>query len=69
MTTKIAVISDTHCHEWEEVHPKMRDIVAECDIAIHCGDIVRQPVVDGFLKSAQKGIIVHGNSDLSLIQL
>ena len=63
MTTKIAVISDTHCHEWEEVHPKMRDIVAECDIAIHCGDIVRQPVVDGFLKSAQKGIIVHGNSD------
>ena len=63
MTTKIAVISDTHCHEWEEVHPKMRDIIAECDIAIHCGDIVRQPVVDGFLDTSQKGIIVHGNSD------
>ena len=41
----------------------MRDMVAKCDMAIHCGDIVRQPVVEGFLNSARRGIIVHGNSD------
>ena len=62
MPIKIAVISDTHCYEWEEVHPDMRTLVAECDMAIHCGDIVRQSVVEGFLKSAKKGLIVHGNS-------
>ena len=53
MPIKIAVISDTHCYEWEEVHPDMRALVAECDMAIHCGDIVRQSVVEGFLKSAK----------------
>ena len=63
MPIKIAVISDTHCSEWDEVHPDMRTLVAECDMAIHCGDIVRLPVVEGFLKSAKKGLIVHGNSD------
>ena len=63
MPIKIAVISDTHCYEWDDIHPDMRTLVAECDIAIHCGDIVRQPVVEGFLKSAKKGLIVHGNSD------
>ena len=63
MPIKIAVISDTHCYEWDEVHPDMRTLVAECDMAIHCGDIVRLPVVEGFLKSAKKGLIVHGNSD------
>ena len=63
MPIKIAVISDTHCYEWNDIHPDMRTLVAECDIAIHCGDIVRQPVVEGFLKSAKRGVIVHGNSD------
>ena len=63
MPIKIAVISDTHCYEWHDIHPDMRTLVAECDIASHCGDIVRQPVVEGFLKSAKRGLIVHGNSD------
>ena len=63
MTTTIIVISDTHCHSWDEVNEDIRKKVSEADIAVHCGDIVRQPVVDGFLKDAQKGYIVHGNSD------
>ena len=63
MTTTIIVISDTHCHSWDEVSEDIRKKVSEADIAVHCGDIVRQPVVDGFLKDAQKGYIVHGNSD------
>ena len=63
MPTKITVISDTHCSTWEEVHPDIRKAVEVSDIAVHCGDIVRMPVVEGFLRSATIGYVVHGNSD------
>ena len=63
MATEIAVVSDTHCHEWAEVHPEIIDAVASADIAVHCGDIVRADVVDGFRSSAKRAIVVHGNSD------
>ena len=63
LPTKIAIISDTHCSTWEEVHPDIRKAVEVSDIAVHCGDIVRMPVVEGFLRSATIGYIVHGNSD------
>ena len=63
MTTTITVISATHCHKWEDVHPVMREAVSKSDISIHCGDIVKEDVVDGFLAAAKKGIVVHGNSD------
>ena len=63
MTTTITVISDTHCHKWEDIHPTMREAVSSSDISVHCGDIVRENVVEGFLTAAKKGIIVHGNSD------
>ena len=41
----------------------MREAVSSSDISVHCGDIVRADVVEGFLTAAKKGIIVHGNSD------
>ena len=63
MTTKIAVISDTHFNRWDEVHPRIKQAVREADIAIHCGDIVRQDVVDGMRGEAKRAVIVHGNSD------
>ena len=63
MPTKIAIISDTHFNRWDEVHPKIREAVREADIAIHCGDIVRQDVVDGMRREAKRAVIVHGNSD------
>ena len=63
MTTKIAVISDTHCYRWEDVHPALRIAVRDSDISVHCGDIVRQDVVDGFRRESKHPIIVHGNSD------
>ncbi len=63
MTTKVAVVSDTHCHEWAEVHPEIKDAVASADIAVHCGDIVRADVVDGFRSTAKRAVVVHGNSD------
>jgi putative phosphoesterase len=63
MTTTITVISDTHCQKWHDLHPKIRQSVKESDIAIHCGDIVKEDVVKGFIKESKKSFIVHGNSD------
>jgi len=60
---RIAVISDTHSLDWEDVNSDMKTEIRNADIAIHCGDIVRQSVVDGFLNSSKEGHIVHGNSD------
>ncbi len=63
MTAKIAIISDTHFSRWDEVHPKIKEAVRDADIAVHCGDIVRQDVVDGMRREAKRAVIVHGNSD------
>jgi putative phosphoesterase len=63
MTKRIAVISDTHCLDWESVNPDMKVAIQNADIAIHCGDIVRQSVIDGFLNDSKEAHIVHGNSD------
>ena len=57
------IISDTHVWRWDEVHPDIRKAVREVDIAVHCGDIVRQNVVDGMRDEARRAVIVHGNSD------
>ena len=63
MPTQIVVLSDTHCHRWDEVHPAIRQAVADADIAVHCGDLVRADVADGLRRDAKRAIIVHGNSD------
>ncbi len=63
MTTRIAIIADTHFSRWDEVHPLIKEAVREADIAVHCGDIVRQDVVDGMRAEAKRVVIVHGNSD------
>ena len=63
MTTTITVISDTHCQKWEEVHSTIKKEIAQSNISAHCGDIIKQDVVDGFLQTAQNAILVHGNSD------
>ena len=63
MAIRIAVISDTHFSRWDEVHSDIRKAVREADIAVHCGDIVRQDVVDGMRAEAKRAVIVHGNSD------
>lgn len=61
--TVIAVVSDTHCLDWSEVHPDIKAALADADIAVHCGDFTRMSVVDGVRACAKKAVIVHGNSD------
>ena len=53
---RIAVISDTHSLDWEDVNSDMKTEIRNADIAIHCGDIVRRSVVDGFLNSSKEGL-------------
>ena len=63
LTTTIAVVSDTHCREWEEVHRDIRTAVAGADIAVHCGDFTHIDVVEGIRRTAKRALVVHGNSD------
>ena len=63
MAATIAVVSDTHCLDWEEVHPDIRSALSEADFAVHCGDFTRMSVVEGLRRVARKAVMVHGNSD------
>ena len=59
MPTRIVVVSDTHCRDWEEVHPEIRRLVAGADVAVHCGDYTGMAVVEGMRSSARQAVVVH----------
>ena len=59
----IAVVSDTHCLDWSEVHPDIKAALADADIAVHCGDFSRMSIVDGVRACSKRAVVVHGNSD------
>ena len=63
MAVDIVAIGDTHCREWAEVHPGIRDAVEQADVALHCGDFTYMGVVDGMKHCAKRAVVVHGNSD------
>lgn len=58
-TTTIAVISDTHAH----LDPRIANIIRECDVAVHAGDICGADILDSM--QPKTGIIyaVTGNND------
>ena len=56
--TKVAILSDTHSF----VSPKITRIVANCDYAVHAGDIGCEEVL-AQLKPRKKVIAVRGNND------
>jgi len=63
MAVKIVVLSDTHCRDWEDVHPDIRKAVTLADIVVHCGDFTYMAVVEGLQRNAKRSVVVHGNSD------
>ena len=63
MSFEIVVVSDTHCSEWRDVHPDIREAVAVADVAVHCGDLTRMSVARGMQRCAKQAVIVHRNSD------
>lgn len=63
MAARVLVVSDTHCHRWEEVEPGIRAAVAQADLVVHCGDYTGVQVVEGLRREASRAVLVHGNSD------
>ena len=64
MTKKIAVLSDTHGF----IHPSINQLVNQCDIAIHAGDVVQQQTLSQ-LKPKERLVVVAGNNDAHISQL
>jgi len=57
--TSIAVISDTHSF----LDPRIAEIVAESDYAIHAGDVCGVEVIEAMKPKSGEVIIVTGNND------
>ncbi len=57
--TKVAVVSDTHSH----LDPRIADVVRECDIAVHAGDICGVDILESMQPKSGKVIAVTGNND------
>ena len=55
----IAVISDTHAH----LDPRIIEIISECDIAIHAGDICGADILEKMKPKRGEVIAVTGNND------
>lgn len=60
---RIGIISDTHGHLDERV----ADIIADCDIAVHAGDIMGQNVLEKMQPKSGQIIAVRGNNDSEFI--
>ena len=62
--TSVLVIGDTHIHSWDsDIHPALKTLLSEADIAVHCGDWVSFDAVEGFQRDTNQSIFVSGNSD------
>lgn len=56
---KVAILSDTHAY----LHPEIRALVKQCDIAIHAGDICSASILDELQPLSGQVIAVAGNND------
>ena len=58
-TVTVAIISDTHA----ELHPQVDQLVRQCDIAIHAGDICDGDILHAMQPKSGTVIAVAGNND------
>jgi putative phosphoesterase len=56
---RVAVLSDTHGH----LDPRVADVVRECDLAVHAGDIGGPGVLRAMHPLAGRIVAVRGNND------
>src|SRR5690606_9115190 len=54
--TSILVVGDTHVRTWDELPAPLRALIAEADIAIHCGDWTGVDAVEGFRAAARRAV-------------
>lgn len=57
--TTVAVVSDTHSY----LDPRIEKIVADCDYAVHAGDICGVEVIEAMKPKLGQVIAVTGNND------
>ena len=65
---KIGVLSDTHIHTPEELHPEIIKAFSDVDLIVHAGDFVASAVLEG-LKHLGEVKAVQGNMDSSSIKV
>jgi len=58
-TVRVAIISDTHA--W--LHPAIEQLIKQCDIAIHAGDICNADILKAMQPRSGQVIAVSGNND------
>ena len=56
------MLSDTHIHLAEEIHPEILKVFPEMDLIVHAGDFVGSAVFEG-LRRLGEVKAVHGNVD------
>lgn len=59
MTISIAILSDTHAH----IDRRVLEIINQCDIAIHAGDICGEHVLEALTPKTGTVYAVAGNND------
>ncbi len=57
--TTVAIISDTH----SVLHPEICELIKQCDIAIHAGDICDGKILESMQPKTGHIIAVRGNND------
>jgi putative phosphoesterase len=57
---RVAVLSDTHA--W--LHPAVAELVRECDIAVHAGDICSASILEALEPRMGRVVAVAGNNDV-----
>lgn len=60
VTLRVAIVSDTH----GRLDPRIASLVAECDLAVHAGDIGSAAVLAGLAPRDGRVLAVTGNNDL-----
>ncbi|BAU48951.1 phosphodiesterase [Sulfurifustis variabilis] len=56
---QVALLADTHGY----LDPRIADVVRECDLAVHAGDIGGAPVIRAMRPRAGRVVAVRGNND------
>lgn len=57
--TRVGIISDTH----GKLDPRIAEVLEDCDIAVHAGDIMCHSVLKDMKPKSGKVIAVRGNND------
>lgn len=57
--TRVGIISDTHSH----LDPRIAEVLRDCDIAVHAGDIMGKHILDAMQPAGGEVIAVRGNND------